>query len=134
MASGYRLLDPEKLKELAKEWEGRKLTDGLKNLGFDYIINKGMNRKIRIGYLSTDFCNHPVGRFMLPILENHNNERFSIIGIQAGAIEDDLTNKLKANRFLDILAFRPHQDIILTTFWHIRRYFDDMLMYLVPSW
>jgi predicted O-linked N-acetylglucosamine transferase (SPINDLY family) len=36
------------------------------------------NRKPRIGYISSDFINHAVSMFILPILKNHNTEDFDI--------------------------------------------------------
>lgn len=36
------------------------------------------NRKIRIGYISTDFITHPVGFMFDSILKNHNTEQFEI--------------------------------------------------------
>jgi predicted O-linked N-acetylglucosamine transferase (SPINDLY family) len=36
------------------------------------------NRKIRIGYVSSDFFNHAVSNFILPILKNHNTDEFEI--------------------------------------------------------
>lgn len=35
-------------------------------------------KKIRIGYLSADFYQHPVGLFILPILANHDRELFDV--------------------------------------------------------
>jgi predicted O-linked N-acetylglucosamine transferase (SPINDLY family) len=42
-----------------------------------YSFNKN-NKKIRIGYVSSDFSIHAVSNFMLPILKNHNRELFEI--------------------------------------------------------
>jgi len=36
------------------------------------------NRRLRIGYVSPDLRDHVVGRFMLPLLANHDRERFEI--------------------------------------------------------
>jgi len=35
-------------------------------------------RRIRIGYVSSDFRNHPVGLNVLPLLSNHNHDQFEI--------------------------------------------------------
>jgi len=35
-------------------------------------------QKIRIGYVSSDYLDHPVSNFILPILENHSRETFDI--------------------------------------------------------
>ena len=37
------------------------------------------SRRLRIGYLSPDFSNHPVGRFMRPLLESHDHDHFEIV-------------------------------------------------------
>jgi predicted O-linked N-acetylglucosamine transferase (SPINDLY family) len=36
--------------------------------------------RIRIGYLSGDFYDHPVGRHMVGILDNHNRDQFEVFG------------------------------------------------------
>jgi len=36
------------------------------------------SRTIRIGYVSSDFCNHAVSNFIMPILENHSTNRFTV--------------------------------------------------------
>lgn len=40
--------------------------------------------KIRIGYLSSDFYTHPVGKIMLPILQSHNRQQFQIVAYHDG--------------------------------------------------
>jgi tetratricopeptide (TPR) repeat protein len=41
-------------------------------------VSKKKNQKIRIGYVSSDYLDHPVSNFILPILENHSRETFDI--------------------------------------------------------
>jgi predicted O-linked N-acetylglucosamine transferase (SPINDLY family) len=38
-----------------------------------------INRKLRIGYVSSDFMNHAVANFIYPILKNHNHSKVDII-------------------------------------------------------
>jgi protein O-GlcNAc transferase len=40
--------------------------------------NRDANRQLRIGYVSPDFRDHSVGRFLLPLLGSHDPERFAI--------------------------------------------------------
>jgi predicted O-linked N-acetylglucosamine transferase (SPINDLY family) len=49
-----------------------------KNCSFNISSSKNNHKKIRIGYVSSDFLNHAVSNFILPILKNHNNELFEI--------------------------------------------------------
>ncbi len=59
--------------------------------------DKNPDRKLKIGYLSSDFKNHPVGRFILPLLENHDQSNFEIFCYSHVAKSDDLTEKLKSS-------------------------------------
>ena len=43
-----------------------------------HLNDRGPDRRLRIGYVSPDFRDHPVGRFLLPLLENHDREQFEI--------------------------------------------------------
>ncbi|MGD0769589.1 MAG: tetratricopeptide repeat protein [Tepidisphaeraceae bacterium] len=36
-------------------------------------------RRLRIGYVSPDFRSHPVGRFLLPLIQHHDRDRFEIV-------------------------------------------------------
>ena len=36
------------------------------------------DRRLRVGYVSAHFTHHPVGRFLLPLLEHHDHEAFQI--------------------------------------------------------
>ena len=56
-----------------------------------------LERKIKVGYLSPDFRKHPVSKWVLPILEKHDRERFSIHAYAELALEneDEMTVKMK---------------------------------------
>ena len=36
-------------------------------------------RRLRIGYVSPDWGDHPIGRFMLPLLANHDHRHFEVV-------------------------------------------------------
>ena len=42
------------------------------------LNDRSPDRRLRIGYVSPDFRVHPVGRFMLPLLESHDHSNFEI--------------------------------------------------------
>jgi predicted O-linked N-acetylglucosamine transferase (SPINDLY family) len=52
-------------------------------------------RRLRIGYVSPDFRNHPVGRFALPLLEQHDRERFEIICYSGVTSSDSVTERFR---------------------------------------
>ncbi len=58
------------------------------------------NRKIRIAYLSADFRDHPVGQLMVQVIEQHDRERFEIIGVSFGA-DDRSETRARTVRALD---------------------------------
>ena len=37
-----------------------------------------MHRRLRIGYVSPDFALHPIGRFMTPLMQQHDHANFEI--------------------------------------------------------
>ena len=53
------------------------------------------NRRLRIGYVSPDFRVHPVGRFLLPLLENHDRQKFEIYCYASVVWPDDLTIRIQ---------------------------------------
>ena len=59
----------EYLLDQAQRWEINCQSKFENNLWLDTIPKPLKNRKLRIGYLSADLANHPVGRFLLPVLQ-----------------------------------------------------------------
>jgi protein O-GlcNAc transferase len=51
-------------------------------------------RKLRIGYVSADFCNHPVARFLEPLLLSHDAHSFDIFCYCDVAKPDAVTARL----------------------------------------
>jgi protein O-GlcNAc transferase len=71
------------------------------------------DRRLRIGYISPDFRDHPVGRFMLPLLKSHDHREFEIFCYGDGAAPDEMTAKLQT--CADIwrhTAGQTHADLI----------------------
>ncbi len=60
-------------------------------------INRDSNRRIRVGYVSQDFRDHPVGRFMRPLLRAHDRAKFEVHVFSDVLIEDELTAAAKQN-------------------------------------
>ncbi len=53
-------------------------------------------RRLRIGYVSSDFRVHPVCHFLLPVLEAHGRERFEIFCYSSAVREDDVTAQFRS--------------------------------------
>ena len=88
----------------SSNWRNYELFDLQKSIGEKYIKapnsenlfhhhNFSGERKLRIGYLTSDFCDHPVGYNIFPLIKNHNSECFEIYLYSCVEEDDDLTNK-----------------------------------------
>ncbi|MGK0296630.1 MAG: protein O-GlcNAc transferase [Gammaproteobacteria bacterium] len=53
------------------------------------------NRRLKIGYVSGDFSNHPVGYFMTRVLLSHDSECFDIMCFSDSIKSDDTTLRLQ---------------------------------------
>jgi len=62
---------------------------------FNHSKNR-RNTKIRIGYVSPDFRNHPVSYFFEPVLKNHDFEKYDIYCYSNTEQTDDTTDRLKS--------------------------------------
>ncbi len=61
--------------------------------------------KIRIGYYSADFCNHPVSFLTAELFELHNRERFELVAFSFGPEKkDEMRERVKVafDRFIDV--------------------------------
>lgn len=69
-------------------------------------------RKIRIGYFSADFKEHPVGILMENLIHLHDRERFEVIGFflskrSGDALESRLTKSF--DQFVDLFGLNDHE-------------------------
>lgn len=82
-------------------------------------------RKLRVGYISRDFCRHSVGYFIEPILEHHDRSRFEIFCYSNLFQGDAVTERFKelADGWREI-AFLSDEDVC-------RRIEDDAIDILV---
>lgn len=73
-----RMLENYKYHDHANHYNKTLMINNLYPNKLNYNYNVDNHKKIRIGYVSSDFLNHAVSNFILPILKNHNNELFEI--------------------------------------------------------
>jgi len=69
------------------------------------ITGRVSRDKIRLGYYSSDFHDHPVAKLTAELFELHDRSRFEVIGFSYGASpNDEMYQRLKASfdRFLDV--------------------------------
>ena len=81
--------------EQHRRWN-RRFSDPLKRFILPHANDRRLSRRLRIGYVSADLRDHPVGRFVLPLLERHDRERFEILCYSGVARSDWVTERLHA--------------------------------------
>jgi protein O-GlcNAc transferase len=59
------------------------------------VVILKQRKKIRIGYVSPDFCMHPVSRFIEPVLRFHDKDKFEIFCYSDTSKPDEITAKIK---------------------------------------
>lgn len=71
--------------------------------------SKKLNRRLKIGYVSPDFRNHAVARFLEPLMAHHDHERFHITAYADLMVEDNYTTRFKqySDTWRDITGWTP---------------------------
>jgi len=89
-------IDREELFNEHKKWGQIHAPMSMAKTNHDNIPDP--NRKLRIGYISPDFCAHPVGMFFAPLLESHHRAEVEVYGYGDIELPDKVTEELK-NKF-----------------------------------
>jgi protein O-GlcNAc transferase len=78
-----------------KRWN-RQFSDRLKPFVQPHAKDPAVAGRLRVGYVSPDFRDHSVGRYILPLFERHDRERFEILCYSGVARPDWMTERLRA--------------------------------------
>ena len=108
VGEGYKAIERRYLMELARKWEKNVTKNKNNKLWVERI--KEDSEKIRIGYFSQDLCNHPVGRFILTALKEHDRKKFEVFGL-SWKIEDEVTREIreKCDEWIDLSIYRDFE-------------------------
>jgi len=87
--------DASAISEEHRRWN-RQFGDPLKPFLQPHANDPAAARRLRIGYVSPDFRDHAVGRYILPLLERHDRERFEILCYSGVARADGMTERFRA--------------------------------------
>ena len=89
-------LDPSAVYEEHRRWN-RQHAEPLRPFIQPHGNDPTPDRRLRIGYVSPDFCDHPVGHFLLPLLAHHDHEHFEIFCYAQVPAPDGMTRQLRAH-------------------------------------
>jgi protein O-GlcNAc transferase len=87
----------DELRREHRRWQEVHAEPLKKNVRRHDAVKRDPDRGLRIGYVSSDFRQHPVGRFLRPILANHNHEHFHISCYSNSQNEDSVTEQLRSS-------------------------------------
>jgi len=87
--------DAAAVAEEAQHWNVRHAAPLRKEM-LPHANDRSPGRRLRIGYVSPDFRNHVVGRFLLPLVEQHDHREFEIFGYADVPVADGVTQRLRA--------------------------------------
>ena len=95
----------------ARQWEVRCQETSVGPLWPDQLLEPLPGRRLRVGYLSADLCNHPVGRFLLPVLGHHDRSVVETWALSCGSHDDWITEHLRqrADHWLDVRFLSAQQ-------------------------
>ena len=102
--------DAETLYEEHRRWN-RQHAEPLAKFIQPHLNDRSPDRRLRIGYVSPDFRNHPVGLFLLPLLESHDHESFEVFCYASVRIPDTMTGRCRAHAdvWRDVLGLSDEQ-------------------------
>jgi predicted O-linked N-acetylglucosamine transferase (SPINDLY family) len=69
------------------------------------IAKRAAGERIRLGYFSADYCNHPVSFLSAELFETHDRAQFEVTGFSLGPdTQDEMRKRLEIafNRFIDV--------------------------------
>ncbi|MFT0849968.1 methyltransferase regulatory domain-containing protein [Achromobacter sp. F4_2707] len=78
----YKKFEEDICKPLYVEWKRHK-------------NNRSINRRLRIGYVSADYRNHAVAKFLESVFELHDRSEFEIFAYSDVKVEDAVTERFK---------------------------------------
>ncbi|MCP4455352.1 MAG: tetratricopeptide repeat protein [Planctomycetes bacterium] len=95
---------PESLLEGYKQWSQRHAPASVSEISHHNAPD--LNRVLRIGYLSPDFCEPSVSCFVEPLVESHHRDRVEVHGYGAALHGSDAAERIKGrfDHFQDIVT------------------------------
>jgi predicted O-linked N-acetylglucosamine transferase (SPINDLY family) len=91
----------------ARQWDSTHAAPLRKRIA-PHANSRDPDRRLRIGYVSNDFREHSVSRFLRPLFQNHNHANFEIVCYSDARHPDSTTEALRA------CADQWHQTTILS--------------------
>lgn len=69
-------------------------TDSLTRVEWPTVLPAHMDRRLRIGYVSSDLRNHPIGLLLNPVVQSHDRQRYELFCYASQTFFDDVSYRL----------------------------------------
>lgn len=86
---------PADIRRRAEEWDRRFALP--RTAAGPAFADRRADRPLRIGYVSPDLANHPIGHFMIGVLAHHARDAFAATVYSERPVEDDLSARMKTH-------------------------------------
>lgn len=86
-------VSPEEHLAAARLWNERHAVP-VQGAAFVHTRPAPGRRRLRLGYVSSDFREHAVAKFMAPVLAKHDRKQFDLLGYHCSPFRDDVTHAL----------------------------------------
>jgi predicted O-linked N-acetylglucosamine transferase (SPINDLY family) len=102
--------DAQSIAEEHRRWN-RQHAEPLGKFVQPHNNNRDPERQLRVGYVSADFREHPVGRFLVPLLGAHDADRFAVFCYSHVSRPDGYTELLRsrAHQWRDTIGLTDEQ-------------------------
>ncbi len=93
----HATLQPNELLRTAREWEATVIPSATREVArlrrFERKERSG--RRLRVGYVSGDFRQHPISHFIEPVFRLHNRRRVELFAYSTAVTQDSVTEALR---------------------------------------
>ena len=98
------------LREVQDAWDQRHAAP-LRTAIAPHENSRDPGRRLKIGYVSPDFCAHVITHFLAPLLEGHDHSRFEVFCYSSVRRPDALTERLRrsADVWREVLGMRDDE-------------------------
>ncbi|MGH6929873.1 MAG: tetratricopeptide repeat protein, partial [Dongiaceae bacterium] len=112
-----RPLPPATLLAIARSWAAETEALAARDkaaLAFD--VRRGRNQRLRVAYVSSDFCNHAVGHLVQGLFRAHDRDAFEIFAVSHGRDDGSIYRRriaAEAEHFIDIAQMTDRDAAVL---------------------
>ena len=111
----YNATTPDLIAREYKKWSDRHVRSFAVRSGA-HANDRNPERRLRVGYVSADFCGHPVTCFIEPLLAGHDRARMEVFAYSNTSRADATTKRLRAVfdvwRNIDCLSDEAVADLV----------------------